>query len=156
MNELTTPVGTTQSLRIPRYVWVVIVGVILLFTGLLLYQVWTSYSNQDDAIDAIEERYGIRITMLAVTAGGGAVDFRFQVVDPDKASVYLHGTEDLPVLIVEGSGARIEAPNHAHTTAYQYGIVYYMLYGNPRSVIRPGTKVTAVLGDLRLRHIVVR
>lgn len=156
MDELTVSAKPIPALRIPRYVWLTAVGLLLLFAGLLLFQVWSSYANQDNVIRAIEERYGLRITMLGVTAGGGAVDFRFQVVDPDKASVYLHGTEDLPFLIVEGSGARIEAPNHQHTTTYQYGIVYYMLYGNPRGVVQPGTRVTVVLGDLRLKHIVAR
>ncbi|MCA9874190.1 MAG: hypothetical protein H6659_09795 [Ardenticatenaceae bacterium] len=159
MNEATTPPApaTTQPLRIPWTILAAAAVLILAFAGLLLYQAWSANANQDAVISAIEEQYGLRVTMIGVTAGGGALDFRFQVVDPSKASNYLHGpTEDLPTLIVEDSGARIEAPVHQHTMTYQYGIVYYMLYGNPHGVVQPGTKVTAVFGDLRLKHIVAR
>jgi len=157
MNELTTTPVSDQPQRLPRLIVAGLVAIVLAFAGILLFQVWSAYANQDDVIQAIEDQYGIRITMIGVTAGGGALDFRFQVVDPDKASVYLHGpTEELPLLIAEDSGARIEAPVHQHTMTYQYGIVYYMLYGNPNGVVQPGSKVTAVFGDLRLRHIVAR
>lgn len=153
MNELTAQVQS-RKLRHIHYLLPVVIGLILIFAGLLLIQSWSLFTNQDDVVRAIEERYGIHITMLGVTAGGGAVDFRYRVVDPDKASVYLHGTTDLPVLISESNGARIEAPTHMHSTAFQYGVVYYTLYGNPRGVIQPGSKVTVMLGDLRLKHVV--
>lgn len=106
---------------------------------------------------AIEERYGIHITMLAITAGGGVVDFRFQVVDPEKATNYMQGPyEELPVLIVEENGTRIDPRPHTHHINYEFGRTYYHIYRNPGGVVERGTSVTVVLGDLRLNNIIVR
>ena len=35
-------------------------------------------------------RYGIDVTLVAVTAAGGLIEFRYQVVDPDKADRVVH------------------------------------------------------------------
>jgi hypothetical protein len=117
----------------------------------------TASLNQDSAEAAIEDRYGIHITMLAVTAGGGIVDFRFKIVDPEKANNYMHGSyEELPILLVENDGTRINPRPHTHHVNYEFGRTYYQFYRNPGGVVKTGSEVTAVLGDLQLRHIVVR
>ena len=36
-------------------------------------------------LDGMAARYGIHVDLLAVTAAGGLVELRYQVVDPDKA-----------------------------------------------------------------------
>jgi hypothetical protein len=113
--------------------------------------------SQDKVIAAIEDQYGIRITMLAMTAGGGVLDFRFQVVDPEKATNYMQGDyEDLPYLIVEDSGTRINPRPHTHHVGYDFGRTYYHFYRNPQGVVKTGSEVAIVLGDLRLNHIIVR
>ena len=106
---------------------------------------------------AIEDQYGIRISMLAVTAGGGVVDFRFQVVDPEKANFYMHGPfEDLPVLLVEDSGTLIKPREHTHHVNYEFGRTYYTIYRNPGGVVKAGSSITIILGDLRLSNVIVR
>lgn len=106
---------------------------------------------------AIEDLYGIHITMLAVTAGGGVVDFRFQITDPEKANFYMHGPyEDLPVLIVEDSGTRIDPRPHTHHADYEFGRTFYQIYRNPGGVVKRGSSVTILLGDLRLSNVIVR
>lgn len=106
---------------------------------------------------AIEDRYGIHVTMVAVTAAGGVVDFRFKVTDPEKAEKYMHGPyNELPILIAETNGTRIDPRTHIHKANYEFGRTYYMIYRNPGGVIEPGSEVTIVLGDLRLNHVPVR
>ena len=106
---------------------------------------------------AIEDQYGIRITMLAMTAGGGVVDFRFQVVDPEKANFYMHGPfEELPVLFVEDSGTLIKPREHTHHVNYEFGRTYYTIYRNPGGVVKAGSSITIILGDLRLTNVIVR
>ncbi|MBP7041801.1 MAG: hypothetical protein KBE23_03615 [Chloroflexi bacterium] len=113
--------------------------------------------DQTSVEAAIEDLYGIHITMLALTAGGGVVDFRFQVVDPEKATNYMHGLyEDLPVLIVQENGTRIDPRPHTHHVDYEFGRTYYHFYRNPGGVVEQGTRVTVLLGDLSLKNIVVR
>lgn len=106
---------------------------------------------------AIEDMYGIHITMLAVTAGGGVVDFRFQVTDPEKANFYMHGDfEDLPVLLVEDSGTLIKPREHTHHVDYEFGRTYYTIYRNPGGVVKTGSSITVILGDLSLSNMIVR
>ena len=113
--------------------------------------------NQAAVEAAIEDRYGIHVTMVAVTAGGGVVDFRFQVVDPEKANIYMHGpTSELPILIVGKSGTRIDPRPHTHHVNYEFGRTYYTIYRNPRGVVEPGSQISVQIGDLLLRNIEVR
>jgi hypothetical protein len=106
---------------------------------------------------AIEDQYGIHISMLAVTAGGGVVDFRFQITDPEKANFYMHGDyEDLPVLIEEDSGTLIKPREHTHHADYEFGRTYYTIYRNPGGVVKTGSSVTVLLGDLRLSNVIVQ
>ena len=52
-------------------------------------------------------RYGIDVTLIGVTAAGGLVDFRYQVVDPDKADPIIHDLDLFPKLIEERTGAML-------------------------------------------------
>ena len=42
-----------------------------------------------DPVQELEERYGIRITLIGITAGGGMIDFRYKVIDADKATNWI-------------------------------------------------------------------
>jgi hypothetical protein len=141
---------------------------ILLFSmiliGVILFLFWNNQPpvnpldpapvNIESEIEAI---YGIHITRLAMTAGGGVVDFRFQVVDPEKATAYMHGDySDLPVLVVEKDGTRIDPQPHTHHSKYELGRSYYHLYRNPGGIVKVGTKLSIILGKLRLDDVIVQ
>jgi hypothetical protein len=101
---------------------------------------------------------GIAVTLLGVTAGGGMIEFRYQVVDPDKASLVLHDDTKRPVLVAENSGetlAMVSRP-HSHKADLQLGGTYFFLMANTRNALRDGTKVTVIIGDVRLEHLVAR
>ncbi|TKJ30223.1 MAG: hypothetical protein CEE40_05525 [Chloroflexi bacterium B3_Chlor] len=101
---------------------------------------------------AVEERFGIRVTLLGVTADGGLIDLRFQVVDADKAATMLE-PGNLPVLIAEDSGVELKLSPRSDVAHLEAGRVYYLLYPNAQNAIKPGTKVTVVMGGLRLEHL---
>lgn len=101
---------------------------------------------------------GISVTLLGVIAGGGMIQFRYQVVDPDKAALVLHDDARRPVLVAEGSGetlAMVSRP-HSHKADLQLGGTYFFLMANTRNALRDGTKVTVIIGDVRLEHLVAR
>jgi hypothetical protein len=101
---------------------------------------------------------GVRITLLGVTAQGGMIEFRYQVVDPDKASLLLHDESMRPVLVAEDSGqtlAMVSRP-HNHKADLKVGGSYFFLMANTRNAIRDGTPVTIVVDDVRLEHVVAR
>jgi hypothetical protein len=106
--------------------------------------------------EVVEAQWGIRITHIAVLADGGLIDFRFQVIDPDKAAP-LFSLDNRPILIVEATGRRVESlyhPLHSHTIVA--GQSQYILYNNTGGAIQSGAAVSVLLGDVRLEHIIAK
>lgn len=104
---------------------------------------------------ALEDRFGIRIVLITVTAGGGLVDLRYQVVDAEKAPL-IWETENLPVLIAEDSGTTLRVPPpRARPDKIEAGHVYFLLVPNAEGAIRPGTRVTLVFDNVRVEHLTV-
>ncbi|MBI5566323.1 MAG: hypothetical protein HY870_15600, partial [Chloroflexi bacterium] len=61
-------------------------------------------AGQSLATAALEERWGIRIVRTTVTADGGLIDLRYQVIDPTRALGMLDDLARMPKLIHEASG----------------------------------------------------
>ena len=113
-----------------------------------------------EAVSAEEfgARTGAKITLLGVTAGGGMIELRYQVVDPDKASLLLHQEDKRPILLVEDTGqtlAMVSRP-HNHKAELNLGGTYFFIMANTRNAIKDGTKVTVIVGDVRLEHVVAQ
>ncbi len=103
-------------------------------------------------------RTGVKVTLIGVTGGGGMIEFRYQVVDPDKASLLLHQEEKRPILVAEDSGetlAMLSRP-HSHKAELNLGGTYFFIMANTRSAIKDGTKVTIIVDDVRLEHVVAQ
>lgn len=103
-------------------------------------------------------RTGAKITLLGVTGGGGMVELRYQVTDPDKASLLLHQEDKRPVLVVEDTGATLAMVSrpHNHKAELNLGGTYFFLMANTRNAIHDGTRVTVIVGDVRLEHVVAQ
>lgn len=108
-------------------------------------------------IDDLENTWGIRLTNVAVTANGGVIDLRFQVVDPDKALGILQA-ENFPALIDEASGKALnKAVGHGgHNSSFKAGRTYFMLYQNNGSLLDPGNRITVKIGEIVVEHVIVR
>ncbi len=105
---------------------------------------------------AFEEKWGIHISHIAVVADGGLIDFRFQVIDPDKASPVME-VETRPHLYVESTGQEVSSLYHImHNHDIQAGKSHYLIFNNENGAIRSGTSVSVVLGDMRLEHIIAQ
>jgi PAS domain S-box-containing protein len=109
----------------------------------------------------IEERWGIRIASLRRTAGGYMLDFRFRVVDPEKAKP-LFDRAVKPYLVDQATGARMVVPSPPKagplrtTNPPQAEKSYFVLFANPGGQVRPGGKVTVVIGDFRAEDLTVQ
>jgi hypothetical protein len=103
------------------------------------------------------DRSGVRVVTVAITGGGGLLDLRYQVVDPDKAAA-VHDAETPPVIIDEDTGLVINSllMGHAHSGGFKAGVTYYLIFENPGNLVERGTTVSILLGDAQLEHIVVR
>jgi hypothetical protein len=118
----------------------------------------------------LEREFGLRIDLLGVSAGGGLIDFRFTVLEPEKATRLLARSpaesssenaqparkgHTLPVLFVEDSNTLIEprgSMSHDQMSLTA-GTTYFILYPNPGGKIQDGTPVSIVLGGVRVEHV---
>jgi hypothetical protein len=104
---------------------------------------------------SLEDVYGLRLNIVAVTAAGGLVDVRFTVTDKDKALHVLHDASSMPALYVEASGAVLRAPKPlAHKMVLLNGATYFVLYPNSGGAIQRGTSVSVVIDSVRSQPIV--
>jgi hypothetical protein len=150
-----------------------IVGVVvlaLLFVGVLFIRGWRPNSDDGTAkavptgvapvmptSAAIESTYGIRFTGVDVTAGGGMIQIRYQVLDSDKTEA-IHGTELAPY-VVDGHGNKYADPGmtgHSHVGKTQAaGTTDYILLADAMGGVSAGSLVTIKVGDLELRNVPV-
>ena len=106
---------------------------------------------------AFEEATGVRLLWVAVTAGGGMIDLRYRVIDPDKALI-VHDQKRPPRIIHEASGRALSRPwmDHSHKRKQHAAVTYYRLLTNSGGMVKRGSLVTVAIGDARLEHVVVQ
>jgi hypothetical protein len=104
----------------------------------------------------MEAKWGIRVTQIGVTADGGMLDFRYIVIDPDKAQAIAE-LQNVPILIDEQTGTEINsAALMIHRTSLQAGATYFFLYRNTNGAVQRGHTVTVKLGDVKLERVVAQ
>ena len=107
--------------------------------------------------DGLVEASGVRIVYVAVTGGGGLLDLRFQVVDPDKANS-VHDANNPPTIVAAVTGLVVNnlLMGHSHTGIFNAGQVYYLIFENPGSIIQSGDEVSVLLGNAEVDHVIVK
>jgi hypothetical protein len=105
----------------------------------------------------IEAKYGIRFTLVDVTAGGGMIQVRYQILNSDKTHA-IHSADAAP-FVVDGNGVKYADPGmvgHSHLgTVRAAGTSDFILLANAKNGITPGATVTIKVGALELRHVPV-
>ena len=139
------------------------VGLFLIF--LLALAVWMiasqvagdlSQRRQAEAITAFEEKTGIRVLRIVRTAGGGVIDFQYQVVDPDKALI-VHDADKPPMMLDEKSNFIFANPFHDHANRELHtAVTYHELIMNGNGLLKHGSKITLRVGDSVLEHLIVQ
>lgn len=105
----------------------------------------------------LADRSGVRITQLAISGGGGLIDLRYEVLDPDKAAV-LHAEATPPVLVDDTSGVVVDQllMGHSHSGSFTAGQTYYMIFENPGNLVQRGSTVSVLLGNAEVDHVPVQ
>lgn len=108
------------------------------------------------------EAAGIRVTAVRMSGAGRIVDFRFRVIDAEKARALL-GQQLEVYALDQATGTKLPVPSAAKIGALRQtargaveGKIYFVLFGNTNRVVAPGSRLTVVLGDLRLPDLVVQ
>jgi hypothetical protein len=131
-----------------------VAGIVALALWLPHASGWTGPAR--GAAADLAQRSGVRIVRVAVSGGGGLVDLRYQVVDPDKAAA-LHASATPPALVDERTGVVVSRlfMGHAHSGELKAAVTYYLVFENPGNIVGRGGKVTVLLGDAQVEHVAV-
>jgi hypothetical protein len=107
--------------------------------------------------DGLVDRSGVKIVHVAVTGGGGLVDLRFQVIDPNRAEA-LHDSSTPPAVVDQRSGLVVHEllMSHSHTGQFKAGVTYYLVFNNPGNWVHRGDRVAVLLGNARVENVTVR
>ena len=105
------------------------------------------------AIAAIQQQYGVRFTMVGLTASGGMLDVRFIAVDADKVEqLGHHGTR--MKLVAERTGKTLDSEQMTpHFGKIHVGSQYFALMRNDADALHQGDLVTIRVGKLALQHM---
>jgi hypothetical protein len=106
---------------------------------------------------AIEAKWGIRITQVAISADGGMVDFRYIILDPNKAQNFAEDAQSTPTLHPDGNRTVVfQTAKMPHKNQLQPGATYFLLYENAAGAVKAQSYLTVQLGDISLAHVPVR
>lgn len=120
-----------------------------------------SVDTDPDHVGSLRDKWGVEILGIQATATGYILDFRYRVVDAEKAAPLLD-RRIKPYIIVEKDDARLEVPvtnklgalrqTTKHVKANRN---YFVLFSNPARHVKSGDRVTIVIGDFVVENLAV-
>ena len=125
------------------------------------------YSSQKldpEVVKAMKERWGVELLGIRRSGAGMFLDFRFKVLDVDK-SLPLFDHRIKPYLVADKSEIKLPIPQAAKVGSFRptnrgknikADKIYYMLFANPDRHVKPGEKVSVVIGDFKAEHLTVQ
>jgi hypothetical protein len=162
MNEKTISLENSSTATAPlvnrKLLLVFLLGVLIVLGLVFTKTIWQSGSTANQTISAqtLADEYGLKVNLVAVTAAGGLVDLRMQILDAEKARLLFQDTGDIPALQVEGYKGTLTAPGESGNqllNTLEDGNNIFLMFPNVGHAVRPGTPVTIVFGDVALEPI---
>ena len=108
----------------------------------------------------LEASWGVRVESIRITAAGHMVDFRYRVVDPDKAATLTkRGREAF--IMDEATSTKLPVPVtkvgqlRGTGTKPKRDRVYTVMFNTGGGLIQQGSAVTVVIGDFKAEHLIV-
>jgi hypothetical protein len=107
-----------------------------------------------------KRRWGVELISVQLVSAGYMLEFRYRVLDAAKAKP-LFERQTHPVMIDEATGTQLIVPAPAKVGPLrssdppQAGRVYWMFFANPGKLVKPGNRVSIVIGDFRASGLVV-
>jgi len=140
--------------------------IIIILVSLLVVAIYVNNANkalqpaalpQDTVVisqSTLEEKYGLRVNLVAVTGAGGFVDLRLKIVDGEKAKLLLADSKNFPTLFTE-KGITLNAPadTKSQTIEFISGGNLFIMYPNSGNAVQRTKPVTLVFGDIALEPI---
>jgi hypothetical protein len=107
-----------------------------------------------------KRRWGIELISVQLVSAGYMLEFRYRVLDAAKAQP-LFQRRVHPVMIDEATGTQLIVPAPGkvgplrNSDPPQKGRVYWMFFANPGKMVKPGNRVSVVIGDFRASGLIV-
>jgi len=109
---------------------------------------------------ALRRLWGIDDIHVRSTASGSLIRFSYRVVDTDKADI-LNNKKLAPYLFDEKNGLALQIPTMEQVGQLRQvatpvnGREYWMAFSNKGRSVKPGSRVTVIVGRLRIDGLVV-
>ena len=138
----------------------VLIAILLIFllSSLSACSAGAGQATQEAAqlsLSELEAQYGLRVNLVAVTAAGGLVDVRFKFIDGEKVKGLLQEPGNFPTLQVAGSPGALSVPEEGRPVEIRFedDANLFLMYPNAGDIVKPGTPVTIVFGELQVEPI---
>jgi hypothetical protein len=109
---------------------------------------------------SMEEQWGIKVLSVKLTAADHMIDFRYRILDSEKASALVQ-RDIKPYLIDQATGTKLLVPRTRLGPMRQSAVKpeadrnYIIIFGNTGKLVKQGSKVTVVIGDFKVEDLVV-
>lgn len=150
---------TMSSIR--QHTTILILSVWLLSAFFFIEIASAAVPEKLSAEQKMKEQWGIEITTIRMAVDGRMVDFRYRVLDTQKAET-LFVRANKPYLIDQASQKVLAVPNLGKvgplrtSNKPQEGRIYWMFFGNKGGLVKPGSKITVTIGDFRVEDLIVQ
>lgn len=111
--------------------------------------------------EAAQQKLGIEVVALRLSEGGNVIDLRYKVLDPSKAHACL-SSHARPYLQDPTTGAKLSVPDMPYVGALRQtaveplaGKTYFIIFWNPRRLIKEGRKLNLVVGNQTIPDLVI-
>jgi len=124
---------------------------------------YATVNLKPEEVKELADKWGVELLGMRLTTAGYMLDFRFRVMDADKA-LPLFDHRIKPHIVAERSNIKLPVPMSTKVGAFRptnrgknikADKTYYMIFGNPDRHVKVGEKVTVVIGDFKVEHLMV-
>jgi hypothetical protein len=112
--------------------------------------------------ETIASRWGVEIIGVSLSAAGYMLDFRYKVLDENKAGA-LTRRQDKPYILDQASGAKFGVMRGPKLGSMRNtsltpvaGRNYSIIFVNPARYVKAGNKVSVVVGEFKVEDVEVR
>ena len=157
--------GTENPNFIGKFMPFVIFLALLIVGAILISFVRGAFSTMSPALDRVsisqstlEEKYGLRVNLIAVTAAGGMLDLRLKISDAEKAKLFLQDKKNYPVLLVGDGGVtlNVSEDTRSQPIKFENNGDLFLLFPNSYNAGKRGEPVVILFGDVALEPILAK
>jgi len=164
-NDSVHDIGRSQQGRVSYLRWGLLVLALLAMMAAILvvrgWRPWSSDSARASTVMAtspdIENVYGIRFTAVGITAAGGMIMLRYQVLDSAKTTV-VHDKDTAPYVLGPNGKKYADPGMQGHTHVGKVaaaGSTDFVLLANSGGGVHVGDRVTIRIGTFALENVMV-